>query len=155
MAQKAELRSEETLNRYYVMFDGTGDPEEEEMVAFWRQTVHEYVSHVQKEFGVSVDHLVRRFTLHDRVPCGLPFIMQELEMQGSLTSREQIMNGEFFEKQSSESAGGKRAFVAGVARSVASGLYKNTFGYLFGNGDAQPVETPADKEYICVDYLER
>jgi len=47
--------------------------------------------------------------------------------------------------------------VARVTRAVASGLYNNTFGYLFGGATtpAEQSEVPADQEYICVDYLER
>lgn len=80
---------------------------------------------------------MKRFTLHDRVPCGLPQIMKELATQGSLATREQIMNGSLYgknEKSEKTPDGGKRAFISGMARAVASGIYKNTFGYVFGGG---------------------
>ena len=53
-----------------------------------------------------------------------------------------------------------------MAKSVASGLYSSTFGYLFGSStaaanaasnedDDSGVTAMSDEEYICVDYLER
>ena len=155
--QKAELKSEMALNSYYVMYDGIGDAEEQQMVAFWRQTIHEYQSHVQKAFGVTVDHLVRKFTLHDRVPCGLPGVMQELAKQGSLATRDEVMNGSLFNKEKAGAAqGGKRAYVASVARAAASGLYRNTFGYIFGaSAQTETEDVAVNQEFICVDYLER
>ena len=57
------------------------------------------------------------------------------------------MTGSLYGRHSSAVAGGgKRAFVAGMARSVASGLYRNTFGYLFGGsgGDAPAQDTVTD-----------
>ena len=50
--------------------------------------------------------------------------------------------------------------MASVAKSVASGLYGRTFGYLFGGGstnqEAKSANSePTDQEYICVDYLDR
>ena len=96
MAQKPELQSEECLNAYYRTFDRTGDPEEENMVAFWKQTIYEYAYSVESKFGVKVHHLVKKFTLHSRVPCGLPLIMKELAKQGSLATREDIKTGALF-----------------------------------------------------------
>jgi len=80
-----------------------------------------------------------------------------------LASREEILNGALYgrEKDGKGAGGGKRALVGRVATAVVSGLYRNTFGYFFGGGsdNQESVETQGeqdlDKEYICVDYLER
>ena len=71
------------------------------------------------------------------------------------------MTGALFGKNGADqtSAGGKRAFIGRMAKAAASGLYRNTFGYFFGGGsgeqDQDNSEEDMDKEYICVDYLER
>ena len=48
------------------------------MVAFWKQTIYEYAYSVRGKFGVRVDHLVKKFTLYGRIPCGLPLIIKKL-----------------------------------------------------------------------------
>jgi len=48
------------------------------MISFWKQTVYEYAYSVNNQFGVRLDEMVKRFTLHDRIPCGLPLVMREL-----------------------------------------------------------------------------
>ena len=48
------------------------------MLDFWKQTIYEYCYSVENKFGVKVDQMVKKFTLHDRVPCGLPAVMKEL-----------------------------------------------------------------------------
>ena len=159
--QKAEFRSEESLNAYYRRFEGTGDHDEQQMVEFWKTTLYEYTMSVEHKFGLRVDDLMKRFTLHDRIPNGLPAIMRELALQKSMASRDDILTGAFFGKNvaSDTPSGGKRAMVAGMARYVASGLYNRTFGYLFGGGsdtgtpEGEDAET--DVEYVCVEYLER
>ena len=71
------------------------------------------------------------------------------------------MSGALFGKNEADqtSGGGKRAFIGRMAKAAASGLYRNTIGYLFGGGsgeqDQDNSEEDMDKEYICVDYLER
>ena len=60
------------------MYDGVGDADEERMLEFWKNTIYEYCYSVENKFGVRADHLMKKFTLHDRVPCGLPAIMSEL-----------------------------------------------------------------------------
>lgn len=51
------------------------------MLDFWKTTVYEYCFSVEGSFGVRTDKLMKKFTLHDRVPCGLPTIMRELKKQ--------------------------------------------------------------------------
>ena len=122
---------------FYRQYDGVGDADEEQMLNFWKETIYEYCFSVENTFGVRTDHLVKKFTLHDRVPCCLPSIMKELKSKNSLATRDDIYSGALFGKNSEgQSGGGKRAFVAGVARSMASGLFNNTFGYLLGGSTA-------------------
>ena len=127
------------------------------MLFFWKQTIYEYCYSVENKFGVKVNDLTKKFTLHDRVPCGLPLIAKELAKQNSLATRQQILQGSLYDK--AEKTGGKRAFVAGVASAVASGLYNNTFGYMFGGVAASETDQAEDEgseeELVCVDYLER
>ena len=78
IAQKPELQSEESLNQYYRQFDEIGDADDEQMLEFWKIVIYEYAYSVENKFGVRVDQLMKKFTLHDRVPCGLPLIMKEL-----------------------------------------------------------------------------
>ena len=78
IAQKPEFKSEESLNQYYRQFDEILDADDEHMLEFWKNTIYEYAYSVENKFGVRVDELMKKFTLHDRVPCGLPLIMKEL-----------------------------------------------------------------------------
>ena len=48
------------------------------MVTFWRQTLKEYAMTVEFNFALRVDDLVEKFTLHNRIPGGLPAIMKLL-----------------------------------------------------------------------------
>ena len=79
--------------------------------------------------------------------------MKELKKQNALASRNDVMTGALFGK--SDSSGGKRAFVSSMARSVASGLYNRTFGYLLGGAAAEVDDAADEEEYICIDYLDR
>ena len=138
--QKPEFSREESLNTYYRNFDEVGDADDEKMLEFWKTTIFEYACQVENKFGVRADHLVQRFTMHDRVPCGLPAIMKELTHRQHMATREQILKGALFSTKESSSetlGGGKRAYMASVAKSVASGLYSRTFGYMFGTSDTQ------------------
>ena len=92
------MKSEESLNAFYCGFDRTGDAEEQLVVDFWKQTISEYAYSVEQKFTVRTDHLVKRFTLHDRIPCGLPQIIEELHRKESLATREEIMQGDLFDK---------------------------------------------------------
>ena len=70
------------------------------------------------------------------------------------------MSGALFDKGDQITGGaGKRAYVAGIARSMASGLYSRTFGYFMGGattgGAADANEEADEEEYICVEYLDR
>ena len=95
--QKPEFRTEETLNLYYRAFEDTGDEDEEQMLDFWKQTIYEYAHSVECKFGVKVDQLVKRFTLYDRIPCGLPSVMRQLKSRGVLATRDEVLAGALFE----------------------------------------------------------
>ena len=84
---------------YYLEFEGFGDSDEEKMVAFWKQTIYEYAYSVRGKFGVRVDHLVKKFTLYGRIPCGLPLIIKKLAKEKQLATREDILSGALFGKQ--------------------------------------------------------
>ena len=58
------------------------------MLEFWKETIYEYTYSVEKKFGVKVDSMVKKFTLHERIPCGLPAIMKELAKDSHLATRE-------------------------------------------------------------------
>ena len=68
------------------------------------------------------------------------------------------MTGALFDKGNQNAGTGKRAYVAGIARSMASGLYNRTFGYFMGGasgGAADANDEVDEEEYICVEYLDR
>ena len=84
--QKSELQSEEALDIYYREYDGL--EEDEVSIKFWQQTIFEYTAQVNYSFTVKVDDLMRKFTLHDRIPCGLPAIMKEMSKRKTLATKE-------------------------------------------------------------------
>ena len=43
--------------------------------------------------------MVKHFTLHERVPTGLPAILRELKARNKLAVRDQILSGEFYKKE--------------------------------------------------------
>lgn len=73
--------------------------DEEEAIEFWRQVLYEYSYSVSFEFTVSPKKLVKDFILFDRIPSGLPAIMAVLNKRGRLTTREQILSGQFYQAE--------------------------------------------------------
>jgi len=70
--------------------------DEEESVEFWRQTIYEYSYSVSFQFEASPKQLVKQFTIFDRVPSGIPAIMQVLCNRGILSTREDMLSGQFY-----------------------------------------------------------
>jgi hypothetical protein len=61
--------------------------------------VYEYTFEVSKNFTFDTKTLVKQFTLHDRVPMGLPNILKELKVRRKLTTRESILSGAFYAQE--------------------------------------------------------
>ena len=70
--------------------------DEEHVLEFWNQTVYEYSYAVSQSFTFDAKTLVRQFTLHDRVPFGLPAVLKELKSRNKLVSKESINSGAFY-----------------------------------------------------------
>ena len=140
---------------YYRTYDG--HEEDEPVLKFWQQTIFEYQGTVQYKFTFKLEDLMQKFTLFDRIPCGLPNIVYELTERGTMATKEQIMNGSLYKKEDEES--GKS-----LMRQLATGLYNKTFGSLYSSIFAKQEEDDEDEqkqselynnEYVCVEFLDR
>ena len=80
--------------------------------------------------------------MFDRVPSGIPAIMQVLFNRGILSTREDMLDGRFYQPKQSKS----------VLRTRASGIYSMTIGSLWS---AEPEPEPVKESYVVVEFLDR
>lgn len=114
---------------------------EEESVEFWRQTIYEYSFSVSFQFEASPKSLVKQFTIFDRVPSGIPAIMQVLFNRGILSTREEMLSGTYYQPKQSKS----------MLRNLASGIYSYTIGSFWSDPEPEPVK----ETYVVVEFLDR
>ncbi|TNV73926.1 hypothetical protein FGO68_gene4457 [Halteria grandinella] len=142
LSLKPEFKSEETLHAYYMAYDQT--EEEEYLIVFWREVLTEYFSHVTQKVSLRKSDLVKVFTLHNRKPAGLSAVIDELIKRESFITRDQVLSGDHYGQKQS----------ASITSRLASALYNNTLGWLWGSPPAQSEEDDKS-EIVCVEYLKR
>ncbi|TNV84443.1 hypothetical protein FGO68_gene14404 [Halteria grandinella] len=142
LSLKPEFKSEETLHAYYMAYDQT--EEEEYLIVFWREVLTEYFSHVTQKVSLRKSDLVKVFTLHNRKPAGLSAVIDELIKRESFITRDQVLSGDHYGQKQS----------ASITSRLASAIYNNTLGWLWGSPPAQSEEDDKS-EIVCVEYFKR
>jgi hypothetical protein len=81
--------------------------------------------------------------MFDRVPSGIPAIMQVLFNRGNISTREEMLDGRYYQPKQSKS----------MLRSLASGIYSMTIGSFWSA--TEPELEPVKESYVVVEFLDR
>lgn len=67
------------------------------MVQFWKVTIKDYQKEVSKSAFLDIQQLMKDFTLHGRVPNGIPEIVSKLVKERQFATVDSLADGSFYE----------------------------------------------------------